>query len=127
MPLLHAISWSQSPTMYARHSVDRLGIVAPGSLSGPGAVFVFVASNIAHWLGSGVVRQSLWIMIAGSFGTILLRPLYFVVGVLTTVVSWLMGQNDLLWEPRFYRNDELLGCITLVAFACIARYAPYWR
>ncbi len=125
IPLLLAISWSQSPTMYARHSVDRLGIVAPGSLSGPGAVFVFVASNIAHWLGSGVVRQSLWIMIAGSFGTILLRPYYLVVGVLTTVVAWLMGRNDLLWAPRFFPTEALLWCITLVAFASIARAAQY--
>src|SRR5207247_2176206 len=30
IPLLLAISWSQSPTIYARHSVDRLRIVAPG-------------------------------------------------------------------------------------------------
>src|SRR5437660_1922075 len=124
IPLLLAISWSQSPTMYARHSVDRLGIVAPGSLSGPGAVFVFVASNIAHWLGSGVVRQSLWIMIAGSFGTILLRPYYLVVGVLTTVVAWLMGRNDLLWAPRFFPTEALLWCITLLGFASIARAVP---
>ena len=126
IPLLLAISWSQSPTMYARHSVDRLGIVAPGSLSGPGALFVFVASNIAHWLGSGVVRQWLWIMIVGSFGTILLRPHYLVVGVLTTVVAWLMGRNDLLWAPRFFPTEALLWCITLVGFASIARAAQYY-
>jgi hypothetical protein len=125
IPLLLAISWSQSPTVYARHSVDRLGIVAPGSLSGPGGLFVFIASNIAHWLGSGVVRQWLWIMIVGSFGTILLRPYYLVVGVLTTVVAWLMGRNDLLWAPRFFPTQALLWCITLVSFASIARAAQY--
>src|SRR5437899_10104114 len=96
IPLLLAISWSQSPTMYARHSVDRLGIVAPGSLSGPGAGFVFVASDIAHWLGSGVVRQSLWIMIAGSFGTVLLRADYLVVGVVTSGGDWVLGAYELL-------------------------------
>jgi uncharacterized membrane protein len=87
IPVLLAICSAQSPTMYARHSLDRLGVVAPGSLSGPGALFVFVASNIAHWLGSSVVRQWLWIMFVGSFGTILLRPYYLVVGVPTTVVA----------------------------------------
>jgi hypothetical protein len=125
IPLLLAISWSQSPTIYARHSVDRLRIVAPGSLSGPGALFVFVASNIAHWLGSSVVRQWLWIMIVGSFGTILLRPYYLVVGVLTTVVAWLMARNDLLWAPRFFSTEALLWCITLVGFASIVRAAQY--
>ena len=35
--------------MYARHSLDRLGIVAPGTLSSPGALFVFVVSNMAAW------------------------------------------------------------------------------
>jgi hypothetical protein len=125
VPLLLAISWSQPATMYAHHSADRLGIVAPGSLSGPGALFVFVTSNIAHWLGSSVVRQWLWVMIVGSFGIILLRPYYLVVGVPTTVVAWLMGRNDLLWAPRFFSTEALLWCTTLVGFAAIARAAQY--
>ena len=123
IPLLLGISWSQPPTMYAHHSVERLRIVTPGSLFGPGALFVFVASNIVHWLGSSVVRQWLWIMIAGSFGTVLLRPYYLVAGVLTTVVAWLVGRNDLLWTPRFSSTEALLWCVTLVAFASIARAA----
>ena len=125
VPLLLAISWSQPSTMYVRHSVDRLGIVAPGSLSSPGALFVFIASNIAHWLGSSVVRQWLRVMIVGSFGTILLRPYYLVVGVPTTVVAWLMNRNDLLWAPRFSSTEALLWCITLVGFASIVRAAQY--
>src|SRR6266566_8244831 len=125
IPLLLAISWSQSPTVYARHSVNRLGIVAPGSLLSPGALFVFVASNVTRWLASSVVRQWLWIMIVGSFGTVLLRPYYLVVGVLTTVVAWLMARNDLLWAPRFFSTEALLWCVTLVGFASIARAAQY--
>ena len=125
IPLLLAISWSQPPTMYAPHSVDRLGIVAPGSLSSPGALFVFVASNVTRWLASSVVRQWLWIMIVGSFGTVLLRPYYLVVGVLTTLVAWLMDRNDLLWTPRFFSTEALLWCVTLVGFASIARSAQY--
>ncbi len=129
IPLLLAISWSQSPTAYAGHpvdrlsghSVDRLGIVAPGSLSGPGAVFAFVASNSASWLGSSVVRQWLWVMIVGSFGTILLRPYYLFVGIPTTVVAWLMNRNDLLLARRFFSTQALLWCITLVGFASIVR------
>ena len=129
IPLLLAISWSQAPTMYAHHSADRLRIVAPGTLSGPGALFVFVASNTVHWVGGSVVRQWLWIMIVGSFGTILLRPYYLVVGVLTTVVAWLIGRNDLLWAPRFFSTEALLWCITLVGFAsiaCAAQYGSKW-
>jgi uncharacterized membrane protein len=123
VPLLLAISCSQPPTMYVRHSVDRLGIVAPGSLSSPGALFGFVAANIPHWLSSDVVRRWLWIMIVGSFGTILLRPYYLVVGVPTTAVAWLMNRNDLLWAPRFSSAEALLLCITLVGFASIAHAA----
>jgi hypothetical protein len=62
-------------------------------------------------------------MTVGSFGTILLRPYYLVVGVLTTVVAWLMGRNDLLWTPRFFSTEALLWCVTLVGFASIARAA----
>jgi len=125
IPLLLAISWSQSPTVYARHSLNRLGIVAPGSLSSPGALFVFVASNITRWLASSVVRQWLWIMIVGSFGTVLLRPYYLVVGILTTVIAWLMNRNDLLWAPRFYSTEVLLWCITLVGVASIGHTVHY--
>ena len=121
IPLLLAISWSQPATMYAHHSVDRLGIVRPGTLSSPGSLVVFVASNITHWLGSSVVRRWLWIIIVGSFGTILLRPYYLVVGVVTTVVAWLMGRNDLLWAPRFFSTETLLWCVTLVGIASISR------
>ncbi len=121
IPLLLVISWSQSPTMYARHSLDRLGIVAPGTLSSPGALLVFVTSHIAHWLGSSVVRQWLWVMIVGTFGTILLRPYYLVVGVPATVVAWLVNRNDLMWAPRFFSTEALLWCITLVGFASVVR------
>jgi hypothetical protein len=121
IPVLLAISSAQSPTMYARHSLDRLGVVAPGSLSSPGALSVFVASNLAHWLGSNIVRQWLWVMIIGTFGTVLLRPDYLIVGVPTTVVAWLMNRNDLLWAPRFAPTEALLWCVTLVGFASIAR------
>src|SRR5437867_9224781 len=121
IPVLLAISWAQSPTMYGRHSFDRIGVVAPGSFSSPGALFMFVASNVFHWLGSSVVRQWLWIMIVGTFGTVLLRPYYFVVGVPTTGVAWLMNRNDLLWAPRFAPTEALLWCVTLVGFASIVR------
>jgi hypothetical protein len=123
VPLLLAISWSQSPTIYALHSIDRLGIVPPGRLSTPGALFGFVAGNVIHWLGSGVVRQWLWVVIVGSLGTILLRPYYLVVGLPTTGVAWLVHRNDLLWAPRFFLTETLLWCVTLVGFASIARAA----
>jgi uncharacterized membrane protein len=121
IPVLLAISSSQTPTMYAPHSVDRIGIVRPGSLSSPGALFTFVVSNMADWLGSGVVRQWLWVMLIGSFGTIFLRPYYLIAGLPTTLVAWLKNQNDLLWTPRFYSTAALLWCITLVGFASITR------
>ena len=80
---------SQPATMYAPHSVDRIYIVKPGTLSSQGALFAFVLSNIAEWLGSDVVRQWLWVMVVGSFATILLRPYYLIAGVPTTLVAWL--------------------------------------
>jgi hypothetical protein len=123
IPLLLAICWSQSPPMYSGHSADALRIVAPGSFSGPGAVFAFVTSNFARWIGSSTVRQWLWITFVGSFGTILLRPYYLIVGVPTTVVAWLMDRNDLLLARRFFPAQTLLWCITLVGVASVARAA----
>lgn len=125
IPILLAVSSSQVPTTYARHSLGRIGIVAPGTLSTPGALFVFVVSNIAHWLGSSVVRQWLWVMVVGTFGTILLRPYYLIVGVPITLVPWLVNRNDLLWPARFSSTEALLWCVTLVNFASIARFAQH--
>jgi uncharacterized membrane protein len=122
IPLLLAISRSQCPTphdYYLSHS--RLGMVTPETLTGPGALFAFVVSNVPRWLGSSVVRQWLWIMFVGSFGTILLRPHYLVVGIVTTLVAWLVNLNDLLWTPRFYPTEALLWCVILVGVAAVAR------
>lgn len=125
VPFLLAVSWSQSPAAYPHLSLDRLGIVAPGTLSSPGALFLFVGANLAHWLGGDVVRQWLWVMIAGSFGMILLRPSYLIPGVLTTLVAWLMKRNDLLWTPRFHLTEALLCCVTVVGFASLVRAATF--
>ena len=84
-----------------------------------------MGSHITNWLESDVVRQWLWVMLVGSFGTILLRPWFFVVGVPTTVVAWMKNRNDLLWTPRFFPTEALLWCITLVGVALVVRIIPY--
>jgi hypothetical protein len=93
----------------------------------PDALVAFVASNATHWLGSSVVRQWICVMVVGSFGTILLRPYYLVVGVVTTLVAWLRNENDLLWAPRFYPTEALLWCVTLIGFASIAHAVTFDR
>jgi uncharacterized membrane protein len=133
MPLLVAISWAQPPTVsfvhwpaeppiaYAQHSVDRLWIAPRGSLRSPGTLLLFIGANVTGWLGSGVVRQWLWVMIVGSFGMTLLRPQYLICGIPATLIAWLMNRNDLLWAPRFYPTEALIWCVTLVGFASIVR------
>jgi len=121
IPVLLAISWLEAPTIYARHSLDRLGVVAPGTLSNPAALLAFVVSNIGHWLGSSVVRHWLCLVLVGTFGTILLRPYYLIIGLPATVVAWLVNRNDLMWAPRFFSTEALLWCTTLIGFASIAR------
>jgi len=112
-------------TVYARHSVNRL-VSWRRSYQSPGRLFVFVASNVTRWLASSVfVRQWLWIMIVGSFGTVLLRPYYLVVGVLTTLVAWLMDRNDLLWTPRFFSTEAFALVCHVGSLASIARAAHY--
>jgi hypothetical protein len=123
--ILLAISWSQSPTEYAGHSVDRLGAAAPGSLCSEGALFAFIGSHVIRWLSSSIVRQWLWVIMIGSLGTILLRPYYIIVGLPTTGVAWLVHGarrvDDLLWPARFYSTEVLVWCVTLVGFASITR------
>jgi hypothetical protein len=106
IPVLLAIISSQRPTANALRPIP---------------LFNSIASNATHWLGSSVVRQWLVVMIVGSFGTILLRPYYLVIGVVTTLVAWLRGKNDLLWSPRFVTTETLLWCVTLLGVASIAR------
>jgi uncharacterized membrane protein len=123
VPILLAISSAQSPVTYTYRSLNRLGIVAPGSLPGPGALFVFVSSHASHWLGSSIVGQWLWIIIVGTFGMILLRPYYLVAGVPATLVAWLVNRDDLLWAPRFYPTETLIWCVTSVGVASVVRAA----
>src|SRR5437764_1014982 len=87
IPVLLAVSWAQSPTMHGRHSFDRIGVVSPGCFASPGALRIVVASNLRHCLDCSVVRQWLWIMIVSTFGIVLFRRYYFVVGVPRTGVS----------------------------------------
>jgi|SRR5215469_3666098 len=103
-------------------ALEKTPIVEPGSLSSPGALFCFM-HNVIDWLSSSVVRQWLCVMIAGSLGTILLRPYYLIVGLPATGVAWLMHRSDLLRAPRFFLTETLLWCVTLVGCASIARIA----
>ena len=121
IPLLLAISWLQPPTMYAPHSLDRLGIVAPGTLSGPGALFVFVASNMAHWLGSSVVRQWLWVMIVGSFWNSLVASILFGCRCSHNAGRMAQEQERPPMGATIFSTATILWCVTLVGFASIAR------
>lgn len=118
VPLLLAISAAQPTTIYAIHSVNRLGRFRHGDLSDLAS---FVAFNLPAWLGSSDVRLWIWVMLVGSFGTILLRPHLLIVGVVATLVAWLRGLHELLWAPRFYPTEALLWCVMLIGFASIAR------
>ena len=106
VPLLLKIISLQHPATNPGYSIALLG---------------FIGSNATDWVGSSVVRQWVWIMIVGSFGTILLRPYYLPIGIVTTWVAWFRNKNDLLWPPRFATTETLLWCVTLLGFASIAR------
>ena len=116
----------QFPRRSRRPSMVPIRLIALGSwrlaaYPVTGGFFAFVTSHVTHWLGSSVVRQWLWIMTVGSFGTILLRPYYLVIGLPTTGAAWLMHRNDLLTPQRFFSTEALLWCVTLVGFASIVR------
>jgi uncharacterized membrane protein len=118
IPILFTITSTQAGPDYIAY---RVGLGDSRNIRGFSALFRFIAADVPSWLGSSVVREWLWIMLVGSFGMIVLRPYYLPVGVVTTLVAWLINRGDLLWAPRFHLALAFLWTATLVAFASLVR------
>lgn len=95
LPLLLLILQHNTPVGYSVGSFGRLHPVDGMGVEGTGTLLAYFLSNWDRWLVSDKAQQ--WLVLAGAstFGTILLRPHFVLLGIVTTLISWLM-QDDLM-------------------------------
>ena len=116
LPLLLYLLKSQPAAGYSEGSFQRLHPVAASAITSGGSLFLYVTSHAGMWLRSPVVARWLAISLPATFGLIVLRPHLLVVGVVTTLISWLM-QDDLMMPYRFAQSMAFFQVVGCLAFA----------
>lgn len=81
-------------------SFRRLQPEGGAAITGSTSLVHYLVQNLGSWLNSTRITRWAELCVAGSFGLILLRPHFVLLGLVATLVSWLM-KDDLLWAPRF--------------------------
>lgn len=111
--LLHVIQ-AHPANGYSPGSFERIRPVGVGAIRSAESLVEYFSHHIRGWLRSIQVSDWLTLAFAGTFGLIVLRPHLLLLGLVTSLVSWLL-QDDLLWAPRlapsftFYEVAALLG------------------
>lgn len=96
---------------------QRVRLVAEAGVQDGAGLIAYVAGNLSQWIRSPTMEQWMGMALAGSFGLILCRPHYWLIGTATTLVAWLM-QDDFLWAPRFAQSLAFLqiaACFSLAS------------
>ena len=99
-------------------NLSRLKPVGAEAITSNVGLLVYVATHLGDWLFSPKVIAWLGLALAGTFGLIVVRPHWLVLGVATTLISWLV-QDDLLWAPRFAPSLAFFQIVACLAFASV--------
>ncbi len=133
VPALLLILHGQTPGPYSPGSFSRLRVAPAGQVTGPLSVVAFGWTNSSTWLHSKAVGQWFSLWPSATLGLAILRPQLLIVGLPTTLISWLMA-TDLQWAPYFthplavYQLMMCFGLISVVHFlagASIPRALPW--
>lgn len=116
LPLLLYIIRLNAPGTGAIGGFDRLRIVGDMHLDDGGSLFTFVFQNLGEWLTADTTVTWLRVSVVATFGLILLRPHALLLGIVFTIISWLM-KDDALWSPRFAPSLGFLQVVGAFAFS----------
>jgi hypothetical protein len=117
LPVLLLILKRQPVEGYSVGSFTRLSTDGPAMVTDGGTLLSYVMGRLPQWLGAPVVGQWFWISLLTTCGLIVLRPHLAALGIVTTLISWLMKQ-DLLWAPRLAHAlalGQVAGCLALAS------------
>lgn len=124
LPVLLHVLRSHVAAGYSPGSLGRIRTVDHSTIEGEGDLVAYLLDYGPVWLKSPQVVKWLGLVFAGTFGLIVLRPHFLLLGAGTTLISW-FAQDDLFWAPRlapplaFVQVVATLGFVS--AFACIRR------
>lgn len=116
LPVFVYILQNQPVTGYSPGSFKRIIFNSNSNVSNFSTLVEYICLNFTDWIRSEQIQQWLGAGLSITFGTILLRFHFFVLGLGITVVAWLM-QDDLMWAPRFAPS---LAFFQLAAAICLA-------
>jgi hypothetical protein len=116
LPLLLHVIQLNAPGAGTIGGFDRIRIVGDIRLGDGGSLFAFALENLGGWLTADATVTWLCVAVVASFGLVLLRPHALLVGIVLTIVSWLMKDSP-LWAPRFAPSLGFLQAASVFAFA----------
>ena len=118
IPALLLVIKLHPATGYSPGSFNRLKPVDGSELTGIGSLIEYLSTNAVVWLNPHSVGGWLRLVIPATFGLILLRPHFILLGFGLTIISWLM-QDDLLWAPRFAGSLAFIQLVQALGFASL--------
>jgi hypothetical protein len=108
---------SQRTTGHSAGSFQRLQLEDGAVVTSGQALAGYVFHHLESWLNSTRLTWWIDICLAGTFGLIVVRPHYALLALVTTLVAWLM-RDDQLWAPRFAPTLAFLqvaACLVLAS------------
>jgi hypothetical protein len=120
LPILLAILRAQPHGPYTVNHFAILESATAGRIHGVSSLAGFAATNLLAWCRFGIERRWPLLFFVATLGTLLLRPWYAPLGLVTTGVAWLL-QVDLLWAPRFASGLAFSWCVILLGLASLVR------
>lgn len=103
----------------------RLDVAYAAGVRSHPALALFIATHLGDWILSPPVIAWAIAAVLGSAGLVLLRPHYLPLGLLLTVVSWLMRDN-LFWAPRFAPSLGFIWCAAILGAASFSLTIESW-
>ena len=129
LPVLLHILRTHPPSGYSLGSFQRIVAVDGTRISGRNSLVTYFLRNIPAWLSSDALHGWLGLALPVTFGLIVLRPHFLVIGSITTLIAWLI-QDDPMWSPRLAPQlafFQIAGTLAFVSAYTLFRSAKAGR
>jgi len=116
LPIFIYILQNQPVTGYSPGNFKRISFKDNYPVNNVTSLVAYVCIMCKDWLRSEQMQQWLSVSFAITCGTIILRPQFLFLGLVTSVVAWLM-QDDLMWAPRLAPSLAFFQVTAAIGFA----------
>jgi hypothetical protein len=116
LPIFIYILQNQPVIGYSPGNFKRISFKDNYPVNNVTSLVAYVCIMCKDWLRSDQIQQWLSVGFAITCGTIILRPQFLILGLVTSVVAWLM-QDDLMWAPRLAPSLAFFQVTAAIGFA----------